>query len=51
LESGNIIKQEKMQVIGTFQDAAEPPEKIQDLNGIRVGFLAYTYGCNMNKRP
>jgi hypothetical protein len=49
LESRNIIKQEKMQVIGTFQDAAEPRHKIQDLNGIKVGFLSYTYGCNMNE--
>ncbi|NLN65696.1 MAG: CapA family protein [Clostridiaceae bacterium] len=49
LESRNIIKQEKMQVIGTFQDAAEPRHKIQNLNGIKVGFLSYTYGCNMNE--
>lgn len=49
LESRNIIKQEKMQVIGTFQDAAEPRHKIQDLNGIKVGLLSYTYSCNMNE--
>lgn len=49
LESRNIIKQENMQVIGTFQDGAEPRYKIQDLNGIKVGFLSYTYGCNMNE--
>ncbi len=49
LETGNIIKQLKMQVIGTFQDIAVPRHKIHDLNGIKVGFLSYTYGCNMNE--
>lgn len=49
LESRSIIKQENLQVIGTYQDAAEPRYKIQDLNGIKVGFLAYTYGCNGNE--
>lgn len=49
LETRNIIKKHKMQVIGTYQDAAEPRHKIQDINGIKVGFLAYTYGCNMNE--
>lgn len=49
LESRNIIKQKNMQVIGTFNDASEPRHKIQDLNGIKVGFLSYTYGCNMNE--
>lgn len=49
LESRNIIKQQNMQVIGTFQDAYEPRHKIHDLNGIKVGFLSYTYGCNMNE--
>ncbi len=49
LESRSIIKQENLQVIGTYQDAAEPHHKIQDLNGIKVGFLAYTYGCNGNE--
>ena len=49
LETRSIIKGENMQVIGTFGDASEPRHKIQDLNGIKVGFLAYTYGCNMNE--
>lgn len=49
LESRSIIKRENLQVIGTYQDAAEPRYKIQDLNGIKVGFLAYTYGCNGNE--
>ncbi|NLM27697.1 MAG: CapA family protein [Clostridiaceae bacterium] len=49
LETRSIIKQKDLQVIGTFQDAAEPRYKIQDINGIKVGFLSYTYGCNMNE--
>ncbi len=49
LETRNIIKQQNMQVIGTFQDAAAPRYKIQDIHGIKVGFLSYTYGCNMNE--
>ncbi|NLM10725.1 MAG: CapA family protein [Clostridiaceae bacterium] len=49
LESRSIIKRENIQVIGTFGDTSEPRHKIQDLNGIKVGFLAYTYGCNMNE--
>jgi len=49
LETRSIIKQKNLQVIGTFQDAAEPRYKIQDINGINVGFLSYTYGCNMNE--
>lgn len=48
-ETREIIQQENMQVIGTYQDAAEPRFRIQDLNGIKVGFLAYTYSCNMNE--
>ena len=40
---------ENMQVIGTFNDFTEPRHKIQDLNGIKVGILSYTYGCNMNE--
>ncbi|NLV63969.1 MAG: CapA family protein [Clostridiaceae bacterium] len=48
-ETRSIIKQKNLQVIGTFQDAAEPRYKIQDINGIKVGFLSYTYGCNMNE--
>ena len=48
-ETRDFILSEKMQVIGTYQDAAEPRFRIQDLNGIKVGFLAYTYGCNMNE--
>lgn len=47
LESRSIIKQKNMQVIGTFGDASEPRYKIQDVNGIKIGFLSYTYGCNM----
>ncbi len=49
LESRSIIQREKLQVIGTYQDADEPRHRIQDLNGIKVGFLAYTYGCNMSE--
>lgn len=49
LETRDIIRKENMQVIGTYSDAAEPRSRIQDLNGIRVGFLAYTYSCNMNE--
>ncbi|NLY17690.1 MAG: CapA family protein [Clostridiaceae bacterium] len=49
LETRNIIKEQNMQVIGTFGDAAESRYKIRDLNGIKVGFLSYTYGCNMNE--
>lgn len=49
LESRSIIKSNNMQVIGTFGDASEPRYKIKDLNGIKVGFLSYTYGCNMNE--
>jgi poly-gamma-glutamate synthesis protein (capsule biosynthesis protein) len=48
-ETRNIIKEQNMQVIGTFNDVAEPRYKIRDLNGIKVGFLSYTYGCNMNE--
>jgi hypothetical protein len=49
LETRSIIKQKNMQVIGTFNDFTEPRHKIQDLNGIKVGILSYTYGCNMNE--
>lgn len=49
IESRNLIKQENMQVIGTYENAAEPRFRIQNLNGIKVGFLAYTYGCNLNE--
>jgi len=49
LESREIIKQKNLQVIGTFSDASEPRYNIQDVNGIKIGFLAYTYGCNMNE--
>jgi len=49
LETRSIIKKQNMQVIGTFGDAAESRYKIRDLNGIKVGFLSYTYGCNMNE--
>jgi len=48
-ETIGIIKQKNLQVIGTFQDAAEPRYKIHDINRIKVGFLSYTYGCNMNE--
>ena len=41
LESRSIIKRENIQVIGTFGDTSEPRHKIQDLNGIKVGFLLY----------
>ncbi|HZK27247.1 MAG TPA: CapA family protein [Thermoclostridium sp.] len=49
LETRSIIKQKGMQVIGTFNNVTEPRHRIQDLNGIKVGFLSYTYGCNMNE--
>lgn len=49
LETRSIIKKNKMQVIGTYNDSAEPRHKIQDINGIKVGFLSYTYGLNMNE--
>ncbi len=49
IETRNIIKEQNMQVIGTFNDAAECRYKIRDLNGIKVGFLSYAYGCNMNE--
>lgn len=49
LETRNIIKEKNMQVIGTYNDKGESRYKIRDLNGIKVGFLSYTYGCNMNE--
>ncbi|AGC68377.1 CapA domain protein [Thermoclostridium stercorarium subsp. stercorarium DSM 8532] len=48
-ETRDIIKRNNLQVIGTFEDASEPRYTIRDLNGIKVGFLSYTYGCNMNE--
>jgi len=49
LETRDIIRRNNMQVIGTYSDASEPRHIIQDINGIKIGFLSYTYSCNMNE--
>lgn len=49
LETRDIILRNNMQVIGTYADAAEPRHVIKVINGIKIGFLSYTYGCNMNE--
>ncbi len=45
LETRENIRSRGLEAIGAY-DGEEPRYLIRDLNGISVGFMAYTYGCN-----
>lgn len=48
LETRDNIRKADMEVLGAY-DGEEPRYTIQDLNGIKVALMAYTYSCNMNE--
>jgi len=48
LETRENIRKRGLDVIGAY-DGEEPRYLIKDLNGIKVGFMAYTYGSNGNE--
>jgi poly-gamma-glutamate synthesis protein (capsule biosynthesis protein) len=48
LETRDNIRSRGIEVIGAY-DGEEPRYMIKDLNGIKVGIMAYTYSCNMNE--
>ncbi len=48
LETRDNIKSRGLDVIGVYE-GEEPRYLIKDLNGIKVGIMAYTYSCNMNE--
>lgn len=45
LETRSNIRNAGLEVIGSY-DGESPRYIIKDLNGIKVGIMAYTYGCN-----
>ncbi|MCX7771871.1 MAG: CapA family protein, partial [Clostridia bacterium] len=49
LETRQNIRKAGLEVIGAY-DGEEPRYRIKDLNGIKVGIMAYTYSCNMNEK-
>lgn len=48
LETRDNIRKAGLEVIGAY-DGEEPRYMIKDLNGIKVGIMAYTYSCNLNE--
>lgn len=48
LETRDNIKNKELEVIGVY-DGEETRYLVKDLNGIKVGIIAYTYSCNMNE--
>ncbi len=48
LETRDNIRKAGLEVLGAY-DGEEPRYLIKDLNGIKVGLMAYTYSCNMNE--
>lgn len=48
LETMDNIHKAGLEVLGVY-DGEEPRYIVKDLNGIKVGLMAYTYGCNLNE--
>ncbi len=48
LETRDNIRSRGLEVLGVY-DGEEPRYMIKELNGIKVGLMAYTYSCNMNE--
>ncbi len=48
LETRENAKNSGLEIIGAY-DGEETRYLIKDINGIKVGFMAYTYGCNGNE--
>lgn len=48
LETRENIRQRGLDIIGAY-DGEEPRYIIRDINGIKIGFMAYTYGSNGNE--
>lgn len=48
LETRENIKKAGLEIIGAY-DGEEPRYLIKDINGIKVGFMAYAYGSNGNE--
>lgn len=48
LETRENIRNRGLEIVGTY-DGEEQRYIIKDLNGIKVGFMAYTYGSNGNE--
>lgn len=48
LETRDNIHARSLDVLGAY-DGEEPRYLIKDLNGIKVGIMAYTYSCNANE--
>lgn len=46
LRTMNILEKNKVDYIGTNKDKSDKRYKIVDINGFKIGFLAYTYGSN-----
>lgn len=49
LETRDNIEKAGLEVLGVYE-GEETRYLIKDLNGIKVGLMAYTYSCNMNEK-
>jgi len=47
-ETRDNIKSRGLDVLGVY-DGEEPRYLIKEVNGIKIGIMAYTYSCNMNE--
>lgn len=48
LETRDNIRNSGLDVLGDY-DGEEPRYIIKEVNGIKIGIMAYTYSCNMNE--
>ena len=48
LETRDNIRESGLDVLGDY-DGEEPRYIIKDINGLKIGIMAYTYSCNMNE--
>ena len=48
LETRENVKKRGLDIIGAY-DGEEPRYLVKDINGIKIGFMAYTYGSNGNE--
>lgn len=46
LETINFLKKEEVGFVGTSSNVEEKPYKIMEKNGIKIGFLSFTYSMN-----
>ncbi|HOL84128.1 MAG TPA: CapA family protein, partial [Thermoclostridium caenicola] len=47
-ETRDNIKSRGLDVLGVY-DGEEPRYLVKEVNGIKIGIMAYTYSCNMNE--